>query len=180
MQNVDTYIKNIIEIEGGYVNNPADKGGETNHGITYRTARNNGYNGSMINLSIDKAVEIYKNEYWLKPNFDKVYEVDNQLSFMLFQFGVLVGASTASKMLQRALNVLTKDTLPMDGNIGGKTISTLKLCLSEHAIKDSIKVLRGIVMSQQSVYLIECAEKNPVNKQFEYGWQLNRIIAVGF
>jgi hypothetical protein len=37
----------LIEREGGYVNNPADKGGATNFGITEAVARANGYAGPM-------------------------------------------------------------------------------------------------------------------------------------
>jgi len=34
-------IDRIIEVEGGYVNNPNDKGGPTKYGITEATARKN-------------------------------------------------------------------------------------------------------------------------------------------
>ena len=35
----------VIGHEGGYANDPRDTGGETNWGITKRTARENGYLG---------------------------------------------------------------------------------------------------------------------------------------
>ena len=39
----DDTINHIIEIEGGYVNDPNDSGGETNYGVTEKVARDNGY-----------------------------------------------------------------------------------------------------------------------------------------
>ena len=43
----DQIIDEIIRKEGGYVNDPADSGGETNWGITVNRARQSGYNGDM-------------------------------------------------------------------------------------------------------------------------------------
>ena len=40
-------IDQIIKVEGGYVNDPSDSGGETNYGITKHVARKYGYKGSM-------------------------------------------------------------------------------------------------------------------------------------
>ena len=179
MQNIDNYILNVITTEGGYVNNPADKGGETNHGITKAVALANGYTGAMIDLTTEQASTIYKVEYWLKPNFDEIFKVDNQLAFMLFQFGVLSGVVTSAMMLQRALNVLYKQSLIIDGKLGETTLNALN-AFKISRNDNPIHVLRGMVMAQQSVYLIECAEHNPNDKQFEYGWQLNRVISVGF
>lgn len=41
------FINRVLSHEGGYVNHPKDPGGETNWGITKRTAMANGFNGSM-------------------------------------------------------------------------------------------------------------------------------------
>src|SRR5690349_5113750 len=47
---VDGLIDGLIEREGGYVANPADKGGPTCFGITQAVARANGYVGPMREL----------------------------------------------------------------------------------------------------------------------------------
>lgn len=51
-------IDGILSLEGGYVNNPADRGGATNWGITEATARAFGYKGDTrgsIILRLPKA-----------------------------------------------------------------------------------------------------------------------------
>lgn len=39
-----------LDLEGGYVNDPVDPGGETNHGVTIGTARESGFTGNMRDL----------------------------------------------------------------------------------------------------------------------------------
>ena len=47
MDFVERFLDDLIKREGGYVNNPNDKGGETCWGITVAVARANGYAGPM-------------------------------------------------------------------------------------------------------------------------------------
>ena len=47
MSDFDKAFDLLIGNEGGYVNNPADPGGETNWGITRAVPVDNGYTGSM-------------------------------------------------------------------------------------------------------------------------------------
>lgn len=55
-------IPTVLKFEGGYVNHPADPGGETNFGITKR-----GYPDLDIkNLTKEQAREIYRKDYWQK------------------------------------------------------------------------------------------------------------------
>jgi len=83
----DEVFERTIGHEGGYVNNPKDPGGETNWGITIKTARDNGYTGSMKSMSRLQAKEIYRVAFWNRalsfiPNF--------QLSIVLVVAGRVV------------------------------------------------------------------------------------------
>ena len=49
----------VIAVEGGYVNDPNDAGGATNHGVTEQVAREHGYAGAMQSLPKGMAQEIY-------------------------------------------------------------------------------------------------------------------------
>lgn len=64
-------IDGILVMEGGYTNNPKDKGGATNWGITEATARAHGYTGEMINLTRAEAFSILEEDYWIKPDLSR-------------------------------------------------------------------------------------------------------------
>lgn len=175
----DDYINGVIAREGGYVNNPADPGGETNFGITIATARAFGYQGSMQAMTKDLAAQIYRQRYWSAPKFDQVATVDSALAAKLLDVGVNMGPATGVKFMQRALNVLNQQgaTYPdvaVDGGIGPMTLAALKAFYAQRGDAGRA-VLLGMVMAQQSVRYIELAEQNPSQEAFEYGWQLNRV-----
>jgi lysozyme family protein len=110
-------IERVLSHEGGYTNYPSDPGGETNWGITSRTAARWGYKGDMRFLPREKAVEIYENEYWLGTKCDLL---PFPLSFQLFDAAVNSGPTQAIKWLQRSLGV------DDDGVIGPVTLSAMK------------------------------------------------------
>ena len=116
MSNFDKAFDLLISNEGGYVNNPADPGGETNWGITRTVAVDNGYSGSMRLMPKETAKQIYKKMYWDKLQCDQLPFV---VAFQLFDAGVNHGNSQAVKFLQRALSVVD------DGVIGAKTIAAV-------------------------------------------------------
>lgn len=62
--NYSACLKIILQNEGGYVNNPKDPGGETNYGITIKTARAHGYYGSMHDIPMSVVERIYRESYW--------------------------------------------------------------------------------------------------------------------
>lgn len=53
-------VTEVIGEEAGYVNNPADPGGETKWGISKRTFPN----VDIANLTRDAATELYRTRYW--------------------------------------------------------------------------------------------------------------------
>ena len=56
--NIEQFLNELIRREGGYVNNPADRGGATKYGITEAVARQNGYKGHMKDLPESLARDI--------------------------------------------------------------------------------------------------------------------------
>ena len=116
MSDFDNAFDLLIGNEGGYVNNQADPGGETNWGITKTVAVANGYAGDMRTMPKEAAKCIYKKMYWDKLQCDQLPFV---VAFQLFDAGVNHGNSHAVKFLQRALSVAD------DGVIGAKTIAAV-------------------------------------------------------
>ncbi len=101
------------EIEGGYVNDPRDPGGETNFGI----AKKYHPKVNIKNLTRAGAVAIYKAQYWDPINGD---DLPPKLAVAAFDCAVNQGVSIARKMIQRAAGVTA------DGVIGPVTLAAVQ------------------------------------------------------
>lgn len=114
--NFDTAFERLIAHEGGYSDHKDDPGGETNWGITARTARANGYTGSMRELTRRQAREIYRVAYWGRARAD---DYDPAIGFQLFDAAVNHGIGNAIRFLQRAVGVAD------DGIVGPQTVAAI-------------------------------------------------------
>lgn len=112
-----TFINRVLSQEGAYSNHPADKGGETNWGITKRTAQANGYTGDMRVLSREQAIEIYRKAFWERYRCD---ELPESVAFQFLDICINHGYGNAARMLQRAVGVAD------DGMVGDITIKAVK------------------------------------------------------
>lgn len=102
----------LIGHEGGYVNNPADPGGETKYGISKRA-----YPGEDIrNITLDRAKAIYLRDYWGPAGCDGV---PYAIRFDLFDMAVNSGVKAAVKCLQTAAGS------PTDGILGPNTLRAI-------------------------------------------------------
>lgn len=94
----------ILKWEGGYVNDPNDKGGATNKGITQTTYNawlsSKGKNHKDVRHITDGEVkEIYYNNYWLKAGCDKMNE---KFAILAFDTAVNMGVSRVKPFLEYA------------------------------------------------------------------------------
>lgn len=178
--NIDELIDALIEREGGYVNNPADKGGPTCFGITEAVARAHGYAGPMRQLPRADAAAIYRRLYWLRPRFDQVATRTPATAAELFDTGVNMGPAVAATFLQRALTALNRngadyaDLLP-DGRIGEATLGALDAFLAVRGARGGETVLLRALEALQGERYLRLAERRPANETFLYGWLANRI-----
>jgi lysozyme family protein len=109
----------ILRFEGGYVNDPLDKGGETNKGIikkvydAYRVSK--GKPVQSVKLITDEEIkDIYYKNYWLAAKCDKLpIGVDT----VHFDAAVNCGPGQAAKFLQRVVGA-TVDGVIGDGTLG--------------------------------------------------------------
>jgi lysozyme family protein len=176
---IDTLIDAVLEREGGYTNNPADRGGETNYGITVAVARANGYAGPMRALPLDTARAIYRKLYWLAPRFDAVAAHAPDIAAELFDTGVNMGPPVATSFLQRALNALNRGAsdypdIPVDAHVGDATLAALSAFLKRRG-SGGEAVLRKAIEALQGERYVALAESRPANEAFLYGWLANRI-----
>lgn len=162
-------INKIIKVEGGYVNDPSDSGGETNYGVTVKVARENGYTGEMINLPVELAYDIYKAKYY---DAVKAGEMPELIAEEVVDTAVNMGTGRAGKFLQRALNLVTDCELVVDGMIGKATLSALN---SYMAKRNDPETLCKILNSFQGYYYAELAESRVKDRKYVYGWFKNRV-----
>lgn len=182
MATVDTIIENVLKAEGGYVNDPRDRGGETNYGITVGTARAAGYTGAMRDLPRSLAKDIYRRRYVVAPGFDRIAEISEAIGHELVDTGVNMGPDAPARFLQRALNVLNRGAtdfpdLVVDGKAGAATRQALRAFVERRGASGE-SVLLKLLEAQQAVRYIEIAEARPTNEAFMYGWVANRVGAL--
>lgn len=104
-------IGRIISMEGGYVADSRDPGGETKYGISKRS-----YPDVNIRaLTRDQAVAIYKRDYWAKIKGDML---PPRLAYQVLDASVNHGVSQAVKWLQKCVGANP------DGIIGPLTIAS--------------------------------------------------------
>ncbi len=113
----------VIDHEGGYVNDPADPGGETKFGISKRSYPN----VDIKELTLEKAIVIYRTDFWDKIHGDTL---PLPVAYQLFDFAVNSGISTAIRYLQRAVGVAD------DGYWGPHSSAALGNFLSERGQND--------------------------------------------
>lgn len=177
--NKDQLIAAVIDREGDYSNNPADKGGPTRWGITEAVARRSGFAGDMRALPRDFAVAVYMRQYIGAPGFDRVLAVSGAIGEEMIDTGINMGVSLPGAWLQRILNALNQQArtfpdLVVDGDLGPATISALRTVLKLRGIDGEKVIVRALNCLQGARYL-DITEGRPANEEFLFGWMLNRV-----
>jgi hypothetical protein len=156
----------ILGLEGGYVNNPADPGGETNMGITATTlsaafAQGIVDHNSVKDLTKKEAGDIYYDLYWYKYGWG---ELPFEAALCLFDMAVNGGSGMVAKVSQKVLVSWGYD-ISIDGKYGPKT----KAAIWGAAIGNGVEFATDILAQRKAYY--EGLSTFPV---FGKGW-FNRI-----
>lgn len=133
MANYSIAYNKVIKVEGGYVNDPDDAGGETYMGISRKfnpnakfwkvideiKSKNKNITNKEINVILKKnntiigeIKNIYKNKYWDKLYLDSLNS--QKVAEELFDTAVNMGVSVAIKILQNSLRVKTDGKMTND------------------------------------------------------------------
>ncbi len=166
----------VFAVEGGYVNNPKDPGGATNHGVTQAVAQQHGYTGDMKNLPKEMAESIYYEDYIKKPGFDKVCEVQPAVCQKLVDAGVNAGTPRSSRWFQTALNSLNRGgkdypDIVVDGRVGTTTIDTYKKLEDVRGKVKACEMVIKLLDVQQGQHYMSLKHLNT----FMVGWVDHRL-----
>ena len=125
----DDIIQVVLKHEGGYVDDPDDRGGATNWGVTQAVYEDYvGYKcdkEEIKKMTQEVAEEIYFEKYWKPSRAEKLPEEIRQTYFDMV---VNHGQGGAVKILQQACNNKRKpeNYIAVDGGIGPNTIRAAK------------------------------------------------------
>ena len=141
--------------EGGYVNHPNDRGGETKFAISSRWYPTE----DIKNLTQERASMLLFRDYWKKTN---IYQLPDELADIVLDDSIVQGQPTAIKNLQKALGIIE------DGIIGANTLRAIKntnyKILKEKFIENVKKVEEQYLNNDPSQRVFEKGHKNRFNK----------------
>lgn len=112
-------VEETLKHEGGYVNDPADPGGETNFGISKRSYPDL----DIAALTRDEAIEIYQRDWWERYGYGRINH--EQIAAKVFDFSVNMGPRRAHVILQQAVVMSAGEQISADGIIGPLTLSAV-------------------------------------------------------
>jgi lysozyme family protein len=163
MAQIESALTKIFGVEGGYVNDPDDAGGETKYGISKRS-----YPKENIKaLTLDRAAFLYKRDFWGPL---RLSEITNQvIAEEVFDTAINCGVGTAALILQKAINLTNFPAadIMVDGSIGRGTITAVN---GHRHLKTLYKALNGF----QFVQYMSIVKGKPSQEKFIRSW-LSRV-----
>lgn len=161
----------ILSFEGGFVNDPLDRGGATNRGVTIATWKAQGYDKDgdgdidvqdLKLITAQDATNIMRRNYWNRWRGD---DIKNQSIANILVDWLWSSGKPAITLVQSMLNVTA------DGVVGPKTIAALN-AQPAHAFFDKIKARRR-------QYIDKLIANNPSQSRFKNGW-LRRLNSINY
>ncbi len=165
MKSVDSIADEILAREGGFVNDPDDPGGATNHGVTIHTMRRLGLDldgdgdvdvADVRRLTRAQARQIFVQHYFHRPGIAKLPQA---LHATVFDMYVNAGAN-AVRILQRLL-VEMGQRIDVDGAIGPQTIEAAKLAYA--SAPNHLADAYGIARRN---YYYRLADRRPASRKY--------------
>lgn len=157
MSRFDEAFERTVGHEGGFQKDPKDRGnwtsGEPGHGVLkgtkYGISAASYPEEDIQNLTLDRAKEIYRRDFWDRLHCD---DLGAPLDEYVFDFGVNSGEDRAAMSLQAAVGAL------QDGDIGPRTLTALKT-------KSKRDVVRLLFVDRAMIMAL-----NPNDRRYGRGW----------
>jgi lysozyme family protein len=185
----------LLGIEGGWVDDPVDRGGATKWGISLRflvaagqiDRDEDGYADFDLDfdgdidaddirkLTVEHAFFLYHEHFWKPLDAGSFPE---PIGEMLFDQGVNGGNRAARKLLQQAINEGLEDVgerlILVDGQIGPVTRKMMRIVIDVLGVDHLAEDFREVVRARYRAIV----RRNPSQRRFLRGW-LNRADQLG-
>lgn len=157
----------ILKWEGGFVDDPLDRGGATNKGITIGTFRNFYGKDATVeqlkHITDEQWLHIFKSGYWDKWKAD---DIENQsIADIVVDWAWASGTVTSIKQVQKILGVA------VDGIVGNDTLTAINIA--------GQRSLFAKIHSRRIEFAENIVKRDPSQARFLKGWK-NRINSLTF
>jgi len=176
MANFDNAIKTVMKHEGGYANDPLDRGGETYRGIARRfhprwegwavvdAAKR--FPGFITKVNTNPrlyglAIRFYRDKFW---RYEGV--ASQRVAIKVFDAAVNMGSPNAHRILQRALRHLGFK-LKVDGQLGLRTLRATN--------QSNEKALLLELRAYAAVHYAKIVARKPNQVKWLYGWMQRAV-----
>ena len=176
----------VQQHEGGYIDDPYDRGGETYAGISRRFHPYWPGWGQIDDMKKTSTppkdwgmwhhvYSFFKDNYWDAIRGDEINT--QEIANKLLDIAVNMGRRTAIEFLQRSLNLLNRngeswEDLVEDGWIGRKTISVLNAVTSEDPKHRDTHCALVLLNGHQIKRYMHIMRRSPTQERFARGWLL--------
>lgn len=173
----------LYAVEGGYTNDPSDPGGATNHGVTEKVARANGYRGDMRAFpkhcdgpAAACADKVYVRQYIAAPGYMAMIEIEPAVAKELVDTAVNMGPARENRWFRQTVNALAPARLPdSTAPLGPVDIAAYRVVQATLGrTRACIAVLDGLDQRQAREYR-RIAGARPASAKYLKGWLRNRI-----
>lgn len=151
-------VEAILGHEGGFSDDPADRGGATNFGLSSVHHPDL----DVRALTRERAIEEYRRRYWERYRLDEIEDVD--VATKVFDLCVWMGPGAAARYLQTAIcAVVGGPVITVDGVIGSRTLAALR----EADPGAVVVALRALALE----HIRRICERDPSQERFRRGWE---------
>ena len=166
MARVELFAPKILAFEGGFVNDPTDRGGATNMGVTLSAWKKVGYDkdgdgdidaDDVLQLSKQDAIDVLKRNYW---NRWKADQIQNQSIAEILVDWIWGSGKWGIIIPQRMLKV------PEDGIVGPGTLYAVNSA--------NQRGLHEAIFRARETFILDLVKNHPKQKKFLNGW-MNRL-----
>lgn len=174
MSNFEEAIKVVLRHEGGWVDDPADRGGETNFGISTLIIEREGITNEFLGmpagprapgwlkqLAVEGAVRVYRQLFWDKYGYGGI--VDQVAGTKVFDCAVNCGPARAHAMAQRAAG-LCGAPCDVDGLLGPNSMKAINASPPRQFVTEYAGQMRS--------HYERIIAARPLNEKFRHNWKM--------